>query len=128
MGTVVVGYVAKPEGEAALRSAVSEAVLRGANLMVVCSHRSDSPEPEAHAAEEAAIRAAVEGSGVDVDIRMLDRGFEPAEDLISHAEVSGAELIVIGLRRRTPVGKLILGSSAQRVLLDAPCPVLAVKA
>ena len=44
------------------------------------------------------------------------------------AEETNADFIVIGLRRRTPVGKLILGSNAQRILLDAPCPVLAVKA
>jgi nucleotide-binding universal stress UspA family protein len=56
------------------------------------------------------------------------RGMEPAEDLIAVAEEIEADFIVIGLRRRTPVGKLILGSNAQRILLEAPCPVLAVKA
>ncbi len=61
-------------------------------------------------------------------MRQLVRGLEPAEDLIGVAEEVGADFIVIGLRRRTPVGKLILGSNAQRILLDAPCPVLAVKA
>jgi nucleotide-binding universal stress UspA family protein len=61
-------------------------------------------------------------------VRHFVRGLEPAEDLISIAEEVEAELIVIGLRRRTPVGKLILGSNAQRILLDASCPVLAVKA
>jgi nucleotide-binding universal stress UspA family protein len=74
------------------------------------------------------VRDDLAGSGVDVDVRGLVRGKEPAEDLIAVAEETDAELIVIGLRRRTPVGKLILGSNAQRVLLDAPCPVLAVKA
>ena len=53
---------------------------------------------------------------------------DPADDLIAVADEVGADFIVIGLRRRTPVGKLILGSNAQRILLDAPCPVLAVKA
>ena len=67
-------------------------------------------------------------AGVRVEVRHLVRGREPAEDLIEVAESSHAELIVIGLRRRTPVGKLILGSNAQRILLDATCPVLAVKA
>jgi nucleotide-binding universal stress UspA family protein len=56
------------------------------------------------------------------------RGLDPAEDLLKVAEEVSAELIIIGLRRRSPVGKLILGSNAQRILLDAPCPVLAVKA
>ncbi len=74
------------------------------------------------------MRDALDASGVEHDVRQLVRGFEPAEDLISIAQEIDAELIVIGLRRRSPVGKLILGSNAQRILLDAPCPVLAVKA
>ena len=53
---------------------------------------------------------------------------DSAEELISTAETTDADFIVIGLRRRSPVGKLLLGSNAQRVLLDAACPVLAVKA
>ena len=74
------------------------------------------------------VEAQLEESGLEYEVRQLVRGFEPAEDLIGIAEDGDAELIVIGLRRRTPVGKLILGSNAQRILLDAPCPVLAVKA
>lgn len=132
MGTVVVGFVPKPEGEAALDKAIDEAKLRGARLVVVNSHRggdefdgaaSLKADEQMHRVSE---RAAAEG--VECEIRQLVRGFEPAEDLISIAESNDAELIVIGLRRRSPVGKLILGSNAQRILLDASCPVLAVKA
>jgi len=132
MGTVVVGYVPKPEGEAALRTAVTEAKLRGATLVVVNSHRGGQEfDANASAAAEegmAAVRQVLDAAGVEYDIRQLVRGFEPAEDLISIAEANSAELLVIGLRRRSPVGKLILGSNAQRILLDAHCPVLAVKA
>ncbi len=132
MGTVVVGYVPKPEGEAALHKAIEEAKLRGARLVVVNSHRGGT-DFDADASSRAenemdAVRNVLDESGVAYDIRQLVRGFEPAEDLISIAEANAAELIVIGLRRRSPVGKLILGSNAQRVLLDAHCPVLAVKA
>lgn len=132
MGTVVVGYVPKPEGEAALQTAIAEAKLRNASLVVVNSHRGGS-EFDADDAIKTdkdmdAVRRSLDDSGIEFEVRQLVRGFEPAEDLISIAEDSGAELIVIGLRRRSPVGKLILGSNAQRILLDAHCPVLAVKA
>ncbi|MEI2810065.1 MAG: universal stress protein [Nocardioides sp.] len=132
MGTVVVGYVPKPEGQAALDRAIDEARLRGAKLVVVNSHRGGQEfDDEASSRAEAEltdVRNALENAGVEFDLRQLVRGFEPAEDLISIAEANQAELIVIGLRRRSPVGKLILGSNAQRILLDAHCPVLAVKA
>ena len=131
MGAVVVGYVPKPEGDAAVEQGIAEARLRGSTLVVVNSHRGgreyDDEASTRSEQELAALEARLKESGLDYDVRHLVRGFEPAEDLISIAEASGAELIVIGLRRRTPVGKLILGSNAQRILLDAPCPVLAVK-
>jgi len=132
MGTIVVGYVAKPEGEAALGRAIDEAKLRGGKLVVVNSQRGGD-ELEGNASREAdqameKVRGQLSDSGVEHEVRQLVRGFEPAEDLLGIADASDAELIVIGLRRRSPVGKLILGSNAQRILLDAQCPVLAVKA
>lgn len=129
MSSVVVGYVPKPEGEAALTAAIEEARLRGADLIVINSHRTRTGEsPNAGEPDLYEARAKLDASGIVYEIRQLTRGFEAAEDLVSIAEANDAILIVIGLRRRTPVGKLILGSNAQRVLLDAHCPVLAVKA
>ena len=132
MGSIVVGYVPKAEGRAALRRAADEARLRNLRLVVINSHRGgrefdreDAIESETQLDE---VRTELDKAGVEHEVRQLVRGLDPAEDLISVAEELDAELIVIGLRRRSPVGKLILGSNAQRVLLDAACPVLAVKA
>ena len=73
------------------------------------------------------IEADLDGAGIEHDVRRLVQGREAAEDLIAVADEVTADFIVIGLRRRTPVGKLILGSNAQKILLDSSCPVLAVK-
>jgi nucleotide-binding universal stress UspA family protein len=132
MGSVVLGYVASPEGEAALTRAIAEAKLRGAKLVVVSSARGgaslDTESAVELRGELKEVRAAIEAAGVTFEIRNLVRGNEPAEDVIDIAEEEDADLIVIGLRRRTPVGKLIMGSQAQRIILDASCAVLAVKA
>jgi nucleotide-binding universal stress UspA family protein len=129
---VVVGYVPTPEGRAALRRAAEETRLRGTRLVVINSNRGgrelDGAEALRYEEELAGVRTQLDRAGVAHEVRQLVRGLEPAEDLIAVAEEVGADLIVIGLRRRSPVGKLILGSNAQRILLDAPCPVLAVKA
>src|SRR4051812_6380095 len=103
MGAVVVGYVPKPEGEAAVDQGIAEAKLRGAALIVVNSHRRgrefhDDASARSHQ-DLTALERKLEESGLEYDVRQLVRGLEPAEDLIGIAEDSGADLIVIGLRR-----------------------------
>ena len=130
--TIVVGYVPRSEGRAALRRAAEEARLRSTRLVVVNSNKGgsalDDQEAVEHERELAEVRTALDAEGIENEVRQLVRGMDPADDLIAVAKETGADFIVIGLRRRTPVGKLILGSNAQRILLEAPCPVLAVKA
>ena len=132
MPAIVVGYVPKAEGKAALRRAAEEAKLRGARLVVINSAHGgrdfDADEEIRSEAELDAVRKDLDDAGIEAEVRQLVRGQDVADDLIAVAEEVAADFIVIGLRRRTPVGKLILGSNAQRILLDAQCPVLAVKA
>jgi nucleotide-binding universal stress UspA family protein len=128
--TIVVGYVPTPEGEAALAAGISEAGLRQEPLHVVNTSRGDALIDSRFASEDAlaAVRAKLDQSGVVYEIAQQLGRHEASEELIEIADRVKASLLVIGLRRRTPTGKLITGSQAQRVLLDAHCPVLAVKA
>jgi len=129
---IVVGYVETPEGDAALSRAIVEAQQRSARLIVINSHKGGAALDKTVAAELdeslSDVEVRLRDSGVEHEIRQLVRGVDPADDLIAVADEVDADLIVIGLRRRTPVGKLIMGSNAQQILLDASCPVLAVKA
>jgi nucleotide-binding universal stress UspA family protein len=129
---IVVGYVPTAEGRAALRRGAEEARLRGTRLVVINSNRGGRElsleDARRQESELDDVRDQLNRDGIDNEVRQMVRGLDPAEDLIAVAEEVGADLIVIGLRPRTPVGKLILGSNAQRVLLEATCPVLAVKA
>ena len=127
--TIVVGYVPKPEGRAALEAAIREARLKDDRLYVVNSARGDAYVDPSLASQEdlAEVRRLLEESGVRFEVEQHVRGRDGADEVLAAARSQQASLLVIGLRRRTPTGKLIFGSDAQRILLDAPCPVLAVK-
>lgn len=128
--TIVVGYLPNELGRAAVRAAVDEARLRGAFVLVVNTSRGDAyvdhhlADPEQLSELEAMLTA----SGVPHQVVQRVGLGEPADEILDAAKEAGAALIVIGLRRRSAVGKLLLGSTSQRILLDGPCPVLAVKA
>ena len=83
----------------------------------------DSSESESDIRDAIAAAAAV---GVDASLRQYE-GSDAADQIIDASYEEDIELIVIGVRRRSPVGKLFLGSTAQRVILEAGCPVTAVK-
>ncbi len=125
---VVVGFLATMEGRAALDAAKREAALRGERIVVVVSLRPDTPVDQRADLDAAlqAVREELTDAQVDHEIRVLDGG-DVAEDLIGTAEAVDGHLVVIGLRRRSAVGKLVLGVNAQRVLFDSPCPVMTVK-
>jgi len=128
--SIVVGYLDTAEGRTALEAATAQAIQRSERLVVVVSERPDGLDVDQRAAVEAAldqVRTRLQERGVEHDVRIVSGGRDVAEDLIGAAEDADASLIVIGLRRRSPVGKLILGVNAQRILLDSSCPVLAVK-
>lgn len=127
-GPVVVGFVPTPEGHAALRHGGREALLRQLPLLVVdLSRDGHDATPAAVGADLGELQSELDDAGLDVDIASPDPVFEPSEHLLKVAQEAGSPLVVIGLRHRSRVGKFLLGSSAQRILLEADCPVLAVK-
>ncbi len=69
----------------------------------------------------------LEEDGISCDTHLLIRGMNPGEDLVEFAEKNEVDEIVIGVRRRSKVGKLVFGSTAQYVILNAHCPVVTVK-
>jgi len=123
-------------GRLALARAVEEAQSRELPLVVVAS--ASLPHNEAQAAGYADRKAEVEQSLARAVDEIKAKGVpcvgylpsSPAEASAAALEAAkehGAELIVVGLRRRSPVGKLVLGSMSQDILLGADCEVLAVK-
>ncbi|WP_434992015.1 universal stress protein [Arthrobacter sp. Ld5] len=129
MSTIVVGYVPNALGEAAVSEAVEEARRRQADLVVINTTRADRLVNPAYADDDdvSKLDALLRATGVPFSVRHSISEATAAEEVVDTAEELGAELIVIGLRHRTPVGKLIMGSTAQTILLSARCNVLAVK-
>lgn len=128
MSQIVVAWSPDQYGRVALTEAVAEARLRGHGVVVVNASRGDALVDDRFASDDdlLEVRAGLEEAGLPYDVRQ-SVGADVGDQVLAVAAEVDATLIVLGLRRRTPVGKLIMGSVAQRILLGASCPVLAVK-
>jgi nucleotide-binding universal stress UspA family protein len=129
MGSIVVGYVPTPEGTAAVEYATGLASADGRTLVVVNSgvRGNDAHPAFAAATEWDALDQQLTELGIPHEMRQPLLAQSPADEILSVAQQVDAEMIVIGLRRRSPVGKLFLGSSSQQIILEADCPVVTVK-
>lgn len=129
---IVAGFLRSPEGRAALDRAIEETRLRDGELLVVHSmkggERDEAEQVMTYRAEFEQLEARLAGEGIRYRLIEYARGNSPADDLLKAAEDESADLLVIGIRRRSAVSKLVLGSNAQEILLHAGCAVLAVKA
>ncbi|KXZ57183.1 Universal stress protein [Brevibacterium ravenspurgense] len=124
--TVIIGYLPSPEGQAALKAGFAEAKARGVRALVVNSPRlgAASEVTTLDASEAAALEEQARKAGVEAEVLQPEHEDNLVETLNRCAKENDASMIVIGLRKRSAIGKFILGSQAQRILLDSDVPVL----
>ena len=131
---IVVGFTMSDESRAALEWAVAEAEQHGAELVIVHSIRgggdwqAEEDEILAYRPELDEIERRLTSAGIPHTVRRLIRGMSPAQDLVRVVAEERADMIAIGIRRRSRTGKLLMGSNAQEILLLSDCPVVAIKA
>jgi nucleotide-binding universal stress UspA family protein len=131
--TICIAYGRTPEGAAALELGVAESRLRCVPFVVLATERQERFDTAAH---DGAVRSRIESRlaelRVDGDpdgrVEVVDDGGDAAEALLDLVAGHRATLLVVGVRRRSPVGKLLTGSTAQRLVLDSPVPVLVTHA
>jgi nucleotide-binding universal stress UspA family protein len=127
--SILLAYIPKPQSDAAVRFAIREAAAHGLPLVVLNTSRGDAlADPHLATTDQFdRIGDLARDAGVEVRVEQPIRNESPAEEILQAAREHDATMIVLATRRRSPVGKLVMGSTAQRVILEAEPPVVAVK-
>lgn len=128
--TILVAYVPRPEGQAALDKGIEIAKRRNEPLVVVNASPGGTKEDASMAdvQDQERVEKVLSATGLDAQFKQFVRGKSAVEEIEALVDSLPASLLIIGIRKRSAVGKLILGSVAQELLLSVSCPVLAVKA
>ena len=128
---ILVGYDDSKPSKKALQLAVTYARAFEGNIIVMTS-RVGGRETSAENIEKAekylaAVASQLEAEGIPFKTHLLVRGLSPGEDIVRFAEEKNADQIIVGVKRRSNVGKMVFGSNARYVILNAPCPVVTVR-
>lgn len=128
--TILVAYVPRPEGRAALDKGIEIAKRRNEHLLVVnASPGGGKEDPSAvDVGQFEQVEQILVDTGLKAELKQFVRGKSAVDEIQALVDTLPISVLIIGLRKRSPVGKLIMGSVAQELLLSVNCPVLAVKA
>jgi nucleotide-binding universal stress UspA family protein len=126
--TVLLAHLADDRGEAVLAAALEQARFRGEPLVVVNVASGEKPLDDRIVPDDELdhLVGRAARAGVTATVEQPLEG-DVAAAVLDAAERHQVSLVVVGVRRRSAVGKLLMGSKAQRIILDADVPVLAVK-
>ena len=126
--TIVVGYTPNEFGQAALEHGIAQARTRNTDLVVINATKGDAyvEDRSASAVQMTDLDRQLSEAGVAHSVRK-SMGDDIADQILDLVTEVGASLLVIGVRHRTSVGKMLMGSVSQRLILDSTVPILAVK-
>ena len=128
---ILVSYSGTKESEAALELARKHAKIFDAKLLVVFSSeggKGEKPEEINKIKQDLeSLQKDISEDGIECEVQQLARGLTPGEDIVLFAEENDIEQIYVGIRKKSRTSKLIIGSTAQYIILKANCPVTSVK-
>ena len=127
----LVGYNGSKAAQSALALAKDFAKVFNAKVFVLVSMEGGSSEKIEDVAKARADLEYAENflkkESIDCEAREMVRGLSPAEDLVKFARDNDIDQLFVGIEKKTRTRKILLGSTAQYVILKAPCPVISVK-
>lgn len=128
---ILVGYDHSKAAENALNHALKLARVFNAQIHILTSleqgpalKKEDIEKAESRLEK---VKKPFRTAGIECETHTSVSYQPPGEDLVRYADINAIDQIVVGVRRRSKVGKLVTGSTAQYVILHAACPVLSVK-
>jgi nucleotide-binding universal stress UspA family protein len=128
---ILVAYKDTKEGQLALELAKTHSRYFDAEILLVSSSeggKSEDPEEISKIStrlEE--IKTTLMQEGIPCEVTQLARGLSPGEDIVFYADENHVDMIYVGIQKKSRTSKLLLGSTAQYIILKASCPVISVK-
>ncbi|MDD5475367.1 MAG: universal stress protein [Syntrophales bacterium] len=128
---IVVAYRRSKQSVKMLEKAIHHAICFGGTVYLATSLEGGSKD-DAQSVNETrdALNQAkefIEKEGIPCEASLLVRGLSPGEDIVDFALEKKADEIIVGVQKKSKVGKFLMGSTAQHVILEAHCPVIAIK-